>query len=250
MSRPIYFSGTTVYDRSQYTLPSVADKYVALSSMSAAERRQVFGLWLGIVYVNRTPPPAPLAEGFVAEEDPIIMMDFHSDYEAGAWRELGRGHTMEEAWLSYELSLGEQFMCVVNSAAPAQPMERIERKIVCDAAETVETALMYFWHKAGERRRPMTALVTDGEFGHCITLADADPAGNRFAFYDPWPYRSLLCEENNAAGVKASSLGKTKLHFPDGRTANLETWQLSREELTRVLVALMIPMRQWTELVK
>lgn len=247
MRKPIYFRGTTMGDLSQHTLPSVADKYIPLSSMSSMEKRQVFGLWLGIVYVNRTPSPTPLAEGFGAEEDPIIVMDFHNDYEAGAWRELDRGLTMEEAWLFYELSLGEQFMCVVNSA-PAQPMERIERKIVFDAAATVETALAYFRNKAGATRRPIAALVTDGKFGHCITLADSDPAGTRFAFHDPWPGRSLLCDENNAAGVKASSLGKTKVRFPDGRSTDIESWQLSREELTRVLVALMIPMTQWAEM--
>ncbi len=240
MSKPIYFSGAIAGGPPQPALPSVGDKYLPLSSMSAESRMQVFGLWMGIVYFNRIPPPARLDWGFYAHEGPILVWEFQKDYEAGAWRKLGRGLTLEEAWFSRELSLGEPFMCLVSSAAPKQPTERIERKIILDATRGVEIALAYFRHKASGRRHPLTALVTDGAFGHAITLFDADPTGTRLAFHDPWPGRSLLCEENNTAGVKALFLGKGKLHFSEGRTVDVDSWQLDREELIRVLVALMI----------
>ena|SRR5215472_1719920 len=247
MRQPIYFQGGTTGDPSPQGLKSLADAYVPLALMSGAEKRQAFGLWLGIVYVNRNPPPAPLDEGFPASDDPIIVMDFHQDYEAGAWQKLDRGLTVEEMWLTTELQLGQQFICVVNEAT-GQPMERIERKVVGDADAVVGAALEYFQSKAGVRRNPIAALVSDGEFGHCISLADTDPDGTCFAFFDPWPGRSLLCAENNAAGVEAVSLGQTKLRFPEGRSVAMETWQLSREELSRVMVALLIPMSQWAGL--
>jgi hypothetical protein len=49
----------------------------------------------------------------------------------------------------------------------------------------------------------------------------------------------LLCEKNNKAGVKAHSLGKDKLHFPD-RDVDIETWEVTHNELAGVLVATLL----------
>lgn len=210
-------------DLSQSTVESVADMYIPLSCIDDALKSQLFVKWLGIVYFNRIPPPAGPDKDFPAAEDPITVLDFHDDYEAGAWRKLGRGLTMEESWFCLERALGEQFMWAVNSEAPLQPMERIERKIVLDGAATIESAIGYLGQQIGARRRPLAALVTDGALGHCISLVHADPAGDRFVFFDSRPGRSLLCEENNAAGVKACSLGQSKLDASDGQTVDVES---------------------------
>src|SRR6185312_10651250 len=201
MKDPIYFSGPP----GQEFLPTPADRYVPLSSMNPQTKLQVFGLWLGIVFVNREPQPSilrGLPEGMTVMDDPITVMDFHNDYEAGAWRRLNRGLTLEETWLTNELQLGRRNVCVINSNAPLQPTDRVTRKVTLDAASSVAMAFEYFRVKTGLRRHPIVTLVTDHVFSHCINLVDAAPAQTHIAFLDPWPGRSLLCEENNSAGVK------------------------------------------------
>jgi hypothetical protein len=229
-------------------LKSWADEYHPLSSMSTWEKKQAFGMWLGIVYVNRTPPPPRPSGGISVMEDPITVFDFHNDYEAGAWKKLDDGLTLEEMYLMSELMIGDPFVCVLSPLASELASARIEHKVELDAQKAVEVALDYFRQHQGKRRHPIGALVACSEsFGHCITLSDADPTGSLVAYHDPWPGRSVLCEENNSM-VAALPIGTTKLHYPDGKSYDMDLWQLSVEELAKILVALMMPKTLWDAL--
>jgi hypothetical protein len=230
-------------------LYNLADQYRPLSSMDASGKFQAFGMWLGIVYVNRTDPLPQYPEGVKIQDDPSVVLQFHDDYEAGDWRMLDRGLTLEEGYLGLQYTQGTEFVCIISSAAPPQPTERIKHKLVLSSDTALEMAALYFRRKAGRRRKPLAALVFDGHLGHAITLMDLDPiSGKRFAFWDPWPGRSLLCEENNADGVKVSPLGTNKLHFPE-RSIDIEEWEIARNDLERILVAFQLPLAEWSELI-
>jgi len=237
----IYFGGAaTRPELGPVKLRSLADHYIPLESMDANARIQAFYLWLGKVYVNRTPPREP-NEGTRAEDDPFLVLQFTKDYEAGGWRKLGVGVTLEEMALMSELSSGDRFMTLINSAGPQQPTSRIKRKLFLSADAILELLTVNYHLKANRRRHPSPVLYYDkqGHTGHAISLFDADQSGTRFAYSDPWPGRSLLCEENNKAGVKAQSLGKHKLHFPE-RDVDIEDWEVSRSELAGILVATLL----------
>jgi hypothetical protein len=187
--------------------------------MDFQTKHQIFSLWLGIVYFNRMMPPA--------RPSPVpLELEFERDYEDGAWRELGRGLTLEETCFVNECALGP-CMCVINAESPSQPMERIEWKVIVRPEKMISLALEHFLWAGG-----MPALVVyDREFGHSIYLTKANEEGTCVLFSDPWPGRSLLCAENNAAGVKALPV------------AGL--WQVTRDELAKVLVAFVVKSNTW-----
>lgn len=117
----IFFGGAaTRPELGPVKLESLADHYIPLESMHTNERIQAFYFWLGKVYVNRTPPHEP-NEGTRAEDDPFLVLQFTKDYEAGGWRKLGVGVTLEQMALMTELSSGHRFMTLINSAGPQQP---------------------------------------------------------------------------------------------------------------------------------
>jgi hypothetical protein len=75
---------------------------------------------------------------------------------------------------------------------------------------------------------PTSLLVYDGaEVAHVISAYSVWE--NELHFQDPWPGRSLLCEENNAAGVCA-------------RESNLikPGWRITAEEFERIVFALFL----------
>jgi hypothetical protein len=75
-----------------------------------------------------------------------------------------------------------------------------------------------------------TTLVYDGEIGHCIVQVGVEHKSERLIIWDPWPLRSLLCQENNRAGVAA-----------DAVTSEEPFWTVSSAELSSVLYAIFIP---------
>src|SRR5262249_47706233 len=75
-------------------------------------------------------------------------------------------------------------------------------------------------------------LHHDGRTGHCIALTDYDPTTEVFEYHDPWPGRSLLCEENNRRGVRAEPSGKR--------------WKVRAGELARVLVGCFVSPFYWS----
>ena len=219
---------------------SLSKKFIPLDEMSGVEKRQAFGLWLGIVYFNRRKARKDPRWGIAAEEDPMLVLDFTTSYEKGDWKLLGRGFTVEEMVFHCEFGTGEPIMCLVNRDGPKQPLRRVRRKRVMQARQLVSEATLYFMLKQGQRRHGIIAMVYDGEMGHCISLLDGDHEQGLFAYHDPWPGRSLLCEENNKAGVRAISLGRQQL----GSSLH-ERWSMTAKELESVVVALLVRPDDW-----
>lgn len=245
----ITFGGTSMLSGSPGKPIRLADRYIPLDSMSGVEKRQAFGLWLGLIYLNRIPAPHGYTEGIRPEDDPIVVLEFTEDYESGAWRKLDRGMTLEELVRYAEFSQSARFMCLINAGGPRLPNARIERRLVMPADAILELVTWHYRMKAGARRHPWMTLCSDGKMGHCVTLTDSDEQGLHFAYHDPWPGRSLFCEENNVAGVKARSLGTAQVHFPE-RSATSQLWELTRNELARVLVATLVPLgEEWATVI-
>jgi hypothetical protein len=249
MAGEIYFSGSSGIPAPQPRPPvSVSREYIPLDSMDVHARRQAFGLWLGIVYLNGD--DYEYRKDVPAEEDPLLLLQFKQEYEAGAWRQLGRGLTLQELALLFEFSTGQGFMAFINTGGPATKTPRITRKLMLDADAILELVTINYALEGSGRRRPLPVLFYDGKIGHCISLLDADPAGERFAYHDPWPGRSLLCSGNNAAGISATSLGTTKIHFTPERSVETPVWGVTREELARVIVAAFVMLTDWSGLMK
>lgn len=85
--------------------------------------------------------------------------------------------------------------------------------------------------RSGESTQFYSTLVYDGETGHCIILIGVEQGSGRLVLWDPWPLGSLLCYENNIAGVDAQ-------HVLSGEEGY---WTISVEEMVRVLYAVLIP---------
>ena len=243
---PIYFGGFSGAPGIQPALPSLGAQYIPLKTMDAQARLQAFGLWLGIVHVHGTDDYAYRPD-VPAADDPILVLEFTDDYEAGGWRKLGRGLTVEESALAAELFTGQGVMTLINSGGPAVKTPRVTRKLMLDADAILGLVTASFTMKGAERRHPLTTMFYDGKMGHCIGLVDVDPSGAQFAFYDPWPGHSLLCAGYNAAGVAATSLATTKIHFGEV-SHDIPIWGVTRDELARVLVATMITLRDWPKI--
>lgn len=74
------------------------------------------------------------------------------------------------------------------------------------------------------------ALVYDGEIGHCIIIIGLERDSRRIIYWDPWPLLSLLCRQNNKAGVAAQPVSSGEPY-----------WTIDAEEAEKVLVAVFIP---------
>ena len=70
-------------------------------------------------------------------------------------------------------------------------------------------------------------LYYDGNIGHCVTLIRYDVSASTFIYHDPWPQTSLLCRENNGAGIDAKRVGK-------------QLWSITDIELEKVIFAFFI----------
>jgi len=73
-------------------------------------------------------------------------------------------------------------------------------------------------------------LVFDGETGHCIMITGIEKDSDRFVVWDPWPLRSLLCIENNIAGVAAEPVPSDE-----------PFWTISPASLAKVMYATFVP---------
>jgi tetratricopeptide (TPR) repeat protein len=108
-----------------------------------------------------------------------------------------------------------------------QPSGRISRKRYLEADELV--SLLAYNLRNWSNVRIQTA-VTDGRFAHYIVLTGISPDGKSVRYLDPWPGASLLCADQNAAGVNA---------LPDPQHPG--GWIVDLRSLTRVLVAVQLP---------
>ncbi len=184
--------------------------------------------WIARVWVNETtvPTEGPELENF--HEFRLIPI-FRARYQTDGGR-LRRGTTIEESWLSSQLTWRTPARCVLASPyAVSQPLGRVSRKTILEPVEFQQT--LHHWFAAGGP--PVFAMVHDGQQGHSIMVFGVDQDG-RFRFYDPWPVRSLLCAEQNVAGVVA-----------DEDTEASGAWRVSGRDLQKVLVAVITGEHAW-----
>lgn len=106
-------------------------------------------------------------------------------------------------------------MCVVNTLQPPQPSARISRLLPLEGTQVMELLHRLFRHPQDARKRwpalpvdtPLAVGVYDGDrIMHQIVLFGIDTSSGSFVYKDPWPNRSLLCAENNSAGVAAEQV--------------------------------------------
>jgi TPR repeat protein len=256
MSPLIYFGGPTAAGATRATRAADAhgSRYarldplfpapgpVDLDSLSAEEFESDMRQWLATVWVprNRVPHDEELADFDLRQLEP----EFRRDYAAGAWREMLRGATAEEIWISRQLGERQPFIWLVSRQQPQQPLDRVSRKRFFDAVD-----LVWLLGVACAQFRvvePVLWVFTfDGETGHAIGIAGLNPfdyphpsgvVARRgwFSFHDPWPARSLLAAGRNRAGVTAVE------DYPRS-----PFWLIAPEDLARVLYGVLFPVHQW-----
>ncbi len=139
----------------------------------------------------------------------------------------GGGATIEQIWLVHTL-FGIEPYCLLARALPAASTQRISRLVNCKAAQIVEALKAI---QAAEGAVDVPLAYHDGKTGHCIRITAYDGARDRFVYHDPWPERSLLAKENNAAGIDAQ---------PEATR-----WSVTARELERVAFAAFVFPSQW-----
>jgi hypothetical protein len=137
------------------------------------------------------------------------------------------GATLQQIWLVFTL-FGIEPYCLLARPMPATSTQRIRRLVNCSAVQLAE-ALKSIQAAEGEVNVPLAYY--DGKTGHCIRITAYDGSRDRFIFHDPWPERSLLAKENNAADVDAQPEGKR--------------WSITANELDRVAFAAFLFPHQW-----
>jgi hypothetical protein len=142
----------------------------------------------------------------------------------------GKGATLEQSWLVFTL-YGVEPYCLLARPVPAEQIGRITRVVRQTPPELVQTLMRL---RDADGAINATTLHYDGRTGHCIRLTAYDAGRDRFVYHDPWPERSLLCKDNNMAGVDAQ---------PEGTR-----WSVTAKELERVIFASFAFPHQWARL--
>jgi hypothetical protein len=191
---------------------------------SSNHRMEMFLQWVGVRWVN-SQAELPTSQNDLAGFDvSSLMPEFKRYLQTSDYRQdLRRGLTIEEMWLRDQLVLRREATVVFNREMPNQPMSRVTRQVGASATEISERS-----RAALRSHCPVSAAVYDSNFGHVITLNAYDSNTDRVLFHDPWPGRSLLCEEQNAAGVKAL------------KDDNKNNWSITTKEFEKVVVAIVV----------
>ncbi|WP_037834577.1 hypothetical protein, partial [Streptomyces sp. NRRL S-481] len=155
---------------------------------------------------------------------------FSSSPEAqGLYGDPQRGATLEQSWRTAGLLSGMHPVCLLAAGRPEVPTAAIERVIVFSPADLVDLLARAL---IARHARGIAVHVYDGRSGHCINLVAADDES--ILFHDPWPGRSLLCRENNAAGVDVAEQGNR--------------WVISRADLAKVVFSAFLWPSEWGDL--
>jgi len=142
----------------------------------------------------------------------------------------GNGATLEQVWLTHT-QFGIVPYCLLAHPLPSEQTGRISRLSEVPPGELVQV-LKDIQAKAGLISSVL--LYHDGETGHCINLKRYDGAEDRFIYHDPWPEKSLLCLENNPAGIDARPVGGN--------------WSITSGELEKIIFAAMVQPVIWGSL--
>jgi hypothetical protein len=132
---------------------------------------------------------------------------------------------------------GREVMCLVSSTQPPTPLDDVPFKAMVDPAKIVDTVFRAYVDTESPFDGNLQVLYFDGRTGHAIEIEGVIPDRDAVVYWDPWPGRSLLCAENNPAGVSAQA------HSPGNRS-----WRITRRELETVIYALLVPPWLWAKL--
>ncbi len=131
------------------------------------------------------------------------------------------GLTLEQWFALSHAVFGGSFVCLINRLQPPQPSWGIARKEFLTGAQIVGVL------KSLGPDAMISAVVYDGEsVAHAIVIEGLNAAG-RIVYWDPASDPSLLCAEQNAAGVAA-------LPEPDHH------WSVSPHEMEAVILAILL----------
>jgi hypothetical protein len=142
-----------------------------------------------------------------------------------------QGGTLVQSWRVAQLLGSPPPVCLLSAEQPRVTGAGVSRLVLVPVDELVRlvgTAQNY-------RARVGTQLfLFDGRTGHAVYSTAADLAGTVITYRDSWGDDSFLCREHNAAGVAARRAG--------------DAWQVTADELTRVLVAAFISPAVWAKM--
>ncbi len=203
---------------------------------------QKFFQWVATVWLEQHPRMS--AEEIAALDPSSLMPEYHAYIDRGGYVDTEHGLTLEQTWLLAQLTTHTLYVCVINSLQRPTPSARITRKYFMTGQEIIELLREIFIKKVRTKTRikldkqePIPATVYDGDrVTHAITLFGQDRATGSFVYHDPWPDRSLLCAENNSAGVAA-------VPVPSGE----RLWMITPEEFEAVVFSILVPTNIWEQ---
>jgi hypothetical protein len=186
--------------------------------------------WIATVWCHENQPPLEASE--LATFDQLrLIPEFRARY-ADDWAKADRPLSLEEIWVMQQLAFRSPVMCLVSEPFAEQATEQIRHRRVL--RPVVLLRLLHMHYCVSRVATRFTCLEYDGVVGHCITLDGVDAQVDAFRFYDSWGKRSLLCRENNHAGVDA---------LADPRVPN--AWLIDASQLMKVVVAVLVPWPFW-----
>jgi hypothetical protein len=142
-----------------------------------------------------------------------------------------KGATIEQAWRTRILISGRPPVCLVAEDRPPVSTRMITRVHGLTADALVQALQQML---ASGSSKESQVFYHDGSRGHSITILGYDTGNRTFTFMDPWPGRSLLCAENNPAGIDAR---------PSPTQPKL--WTITADELQRVIVVAFVEPAMW-----
>lgn len=192
------------------------------------------------IWIHQHPPPLTQMElaQFPLER---VIADYRNYFAAGERIPLDQGLDLEESYLLAQVVAQRPLQCLLNLSfadltTPSVRMSALQpEELVNRVAKAYRVRLQCRRDVAGQLERwgklcpAHTALVWDGETGHCVMIVGIDKGTERVVYWDPWPLLSLLCAENNVAGVDAQPVSSGE-----------PFWTISKDELAQVIVAVFI----------
>jgi hypothetical protein len=205
---------------------------------------EAFSHWIASVWVNEHDVPTGLP-ALIGYDIELLRPEYEAYLRAGKHLP-ERPLSVQELWLLTQLGLRTPITCLLNSAQPEQPVERIRRLRRLPAAGIWDEFKDWYANPTLDRPLadrpaaicPTQVLVYDGdEVAHVISAYTIWE--NKLHYADPWPGRSLLCAENNAAGVSAQI---SDLLTPSGDPPDPEShhWSIMAGEFQKVVFAVFL----------
>jgi hypothetical protein len=182
------------------------------------------------------PPPEVFAEA--RKSNPLWVQLIEEAYEKfaalpenkGIYADFEKGATLEQVWLFFT-TMRQEPHCLLARPLPKEQVSRITRLTNHSPAEVI--GMLKKLQRSDDSINAVTCHY-DGRTGHCIRVTSYDGTRDRFIYHDPWPARSLLCKENNMAGVDAQTEAKR--------------WSVTSKELEKVIFASFLFPHQWARL--